>query len=284
MKLKPGKYVQRDGKIATVGAVDETKGDWAAIGWDSEGESYAWSISGEFIDGVEHPFDLIEEYKEPLITRSLEYRNWVSGTGTQNIAGDFTFLPTSDPRLSVTVEEFEALRKALEDAYATIAQLRGRVLGLKGSTVISNEALAALYIKMSGTAIHASDCSTSCAPAMTPGPCDCQPIASGTSEPVAWVHKAGGSVFYSDICAVLGGDWVSTPLYTKPQPASSVQDKSIAHERGRQMRLMELEALRSALKVIYTWADFNGGSELVPRHVKRLAGKALKINIPENIK
>lgn len=38
---------------------------------------------------------------------------------------------------------------------------------------MSNEELAAYYIEQSGTTQHASDCSTSIAPAERPGPCDC---------------------------------------------------------------------------------------------------------------
>jgi len=40
-------------------------------------------------------------------------------------------------------------------------------------TVIDNEVLADLYIKASGKKRHTNDCSTSIAPAETPGPCDC---------------------------------------------------------------------------------------------------------------
>jgi hypothetical protein len=37
-----------------------------------------------------------------------------------------------------------------------------------------HEKLAAAYIALSGTDIHASDCATSNAPAYEPGPCDCR--------------------------------------------------------------------------------------------------------------
>ena len=37
-----------------------------------------------------------------------------------------------------------------------------------------HEKLAAAYIALSGTDIHASDCTTSNAPAYEPGPCDCK--------------------------------------------------------------------------------------------------------------
>lgn len=35
------------------------------------------------------------------------------------------------------------------------------------------EELAEAYIKLSGKSVHASDCATSNAPAMEPGPCNC---------------------------------------------------------------------------------------------------------------
>ena len=38
---------------------------------------------------------------------------------------------------------------------------------------MSNEQLAWHYIQQSGKTVHASDCATSVAPAMRPGPCDC---------------------------------------------------------------------------------------------------------------
>ncbi len=37
-----------------------------------------------------------------------------------------------------------------------------------------HEKLAAAYIALSGTDVHASDCATSNAPAYEPGPCDCK--------------------------------------------------------------------------------------------------------------
>lgn len=42
-----------------------------------------------------------------------------------------------------------------------------------GTTLFSNEELAALYKEISGKPYHASDCATSNAPAETPGRCDC---------------------------------------------------------------------------------------------------------------
>jgi hypothetical protein len=43
----------------------------------------------------------------------------------------------------------------------------------EGCSIIRNEVLADLYIKLSGKSTHSSDCATSVAPAETPGPCDC---------------------------------------------------------------------------------------------------------------
>jgi hypothetical protein len=40
-------------------------------------------------------------------------------------------------------------------------------------SLINNEVLADLYIRLSGKTRHTSDCATSIAPAETPGPCDC---------------------------------------------------------------------------------------------------------------
>ena len=42
------------------------------------------------------------------------------------------------------------------------------------SVNIDNEILQAEYIKLSGKEQHCSDCPTSDAPAMVPGPCDCK--------------------------------------------------------------------------------------------------------------
>lgn len=67
MKIKPGKYVQRDGGIATVAAVDESRLKSAqAIGWMADGDSAGWSINGRFLENEEEcALDLIREYREP---------------------------------------------------------------------------------------------------------------------------------------------------------------------------------------------------------------------------
>jgi len=66
MKLKPGKYMQRDGGIATVAAVDESNGHSPCVGWNSDGIVSAWGIYGEFSAiGGTHKLDLIREYREP---------------------------------------------------------------------------------------------------------------------------------------------------------------------------------------------------------------------------
>lgn len=43
--------------------------------------------------------------------------------------------------------------------------------------------------------------------------------------------------------------------------------------------LKQMEEMRSALRVIHTWARFNDGSELVPEHVIKLTTKALRLNV-----
>lgn len=66
MKIKPGKYVQRDGGIATVAAVDESKqSHHQAIGWRSDGIGEGWRIDGRYLDGTESMCDLMREYREP---------------------------------------------------------------------------------------------------------------------------------------------------------------------------------------------------------------------------
>ena len=49
-----------------------------------------------------------------------------------------------------------------------------RIEALEAENERLREELAAAYIKLSGTDQHASDCATSNAPAMKPGPCDCK--------------------------------------------------------------------------------------------------------------
>lgn len=66
MIIKPGKYVQRNGGIATVAAVDETRDETkAVVGWQANGEVSCWDIDGLFLVGRETFIDLIREYREP---------------------------------------------------------------------------------------------------------------------------------------------------------------------------------------------------------------------------
>jgi len=66
VKIKPGKYVQRDGGIATVVAVDETRSQGReVIGW-AEGDCAAlWQLDGKAFSFKESSHDLIREYREP---------------------------------------------------------------------------------------------------------------------------------------------------------------------------------------------------------------------------
>lgn len=44
--------------------------------------------------------------------------------------------------------------------------------------------------------------------------------------------------------------------------------------------LKQMEEMRSALRVVHTWARFDDdGSELVPEHVIKLTTKALRLNV-----
>lgn len=43
--------------------------------------------------------------------------------------------------------------------------------------------------------------------------------------------------------------------------------------------LLHAVEMRSALRVIHTWARFDDGSELVPEHVLNLTTKALRLNV-----
>ena len=71
MILKPGKYVQRDGGIATVAAVDETRRECRqAVGWDSYDETTSWGMDGRWLPNTEeNGRDLISEYIEPPVAR-----------------------------------------------------------------------------------------------------------------------------------------------------------------------------------------------------------------------
>ena len=53
------------------------------------------------------------------------------------------------------------------------AEAADRIEALEAENERLREELAEAYIKLSGKSIHASDCATSNAPAMDPGPCDC---------------------------------------------------------------------------------------------------------------
>ena len=76
MKLAPGKYVQRDGWIATVALVDETKSMCQqAIGWDADGYTCSWSVYGLRWEDREVNSDLIAPYVEP---KKVKIELWVN--------------------------------------------------------------------------------------------------------------------------------------------------------------------------------------------------------------
>ena len=58
-----------------------------------------------------------------------------------------------------------------------LTEAANRIEALEAENERLREELAAAYIKLSGTDQHASDCATSNAPAMEPGPCNCKETA-----------------------------------------------------------------------------------------------------------
>lgn len=103
VKLKPGKYVQRDGGIATVAAVDEGRpSDLVAIGWSSGGSVCSWYLDGRSAYGhgrSESYLDLIREYREP--------REWW-------IAGDWKAFKTREEAKRSLALEIIHVREVIE--------------------------------------------------------------------------------------------------------------------------------------------------------------------------
>lgn len=80
----------------------------------------------------------------------------------QSVADHYT--DTLSPR---QIKELYAIGEVATEA-------KSRIEALSTENEKLREELAAAYIKLSGKTIHTSDCATSNAPAMNPGPCDCQ--------------------------------------------------------------------------------------------------------------
>lgn len=94
---------------------------------------------------------------------------------------------------------------------------------------LDREELAQFYIWKSGKQAHSSDCATSCAPAMRPGPCDCnlpQPVAAA---PVG-VRGAGvgDSAAPSSYRSTPDAEWIAWPGGVQP-----VSDHAIVGVRLR---------------------------------------------------
>lgn len=69
--------------------------------------------------------------------------------------------------------DFDAVEAQRVEAATQLQALAYRIEALEAENERLREELAEAYIKLSGKSIHASDCATSNAPAMDPGPCDC---------------------------------------------------------------------------------------------------------------
>lgn len=59
-------------------------------------------------------------------------------------------------------------------------------------------------------------------------------------------------------------------------------EQYLLFRRDRDELAEKLSVARGALKVIYTWATFERGQELVPRHTAELVDKALVRSVPNN--
>jgi hypothetical protein len=85
------------------------------------------------------------------------------------------------------ISYIEERRRAIEDHFAredfeSIAKELGRNRRVDFAIGNTRETLASRYIDQSGFRDHASDCATSNAPALSPGPCDCRDLGVGTSK------------------------------------------------------------------------------------------------------
>ena len=71
-----------------------------------------------------------------------------------------------------------------DSLWAKWREMKRSLVGHMGCSgcMSANEKLADAYIRLSGKKIHASDCATSCAPAETPGECDCN-VQGETARP-----------------------------------------------------------------------------------------------------
>ena len=84
---------------------------------------------------------------------------------------------------SLVKRESKPLRDEIERLRAELYRSQYTYIGKNGKQYTARELederdalrekLADAYVRASGSAVHASDCATSCAPAEDPGPCDC---------------------------------------------------------------------------------------------------------------
>jgi len=83
-KITPGKWVQRNGKIATVAGVNPNSASaYVAVGWDAEHFSETWTIEGRVFKGEKHPEDLIAPYIPPPEPLRLEVgKEYETGGGS----------------------------------------------------------------------------------------------------------------------------------------------------------------------------------------------------------
>lgn len=89
---------------------------------------------------------------------------------------------------------------------------------LQGRLADLHEPLANVYIGLAGKSHHASDCATSCAPAMLPAPCDCDaPLRESKVERLAlnlraYAYAMGAPRTETDEEVALGSARLILPL------------------------------------------------------------------------
>ena len=139
----------------------------------------------------------------------------------------------------------DAIRAAIEQSQPQEVQATNR------------ETLADIYIRASGKKIHASDCATSVAPAMEPGPCDCD--VPQEVQPVAWLitwPKGTTMVKDADVSVhqYIAIGCTADPLYTHPYDPAAIQaagfagvEDLLAAWQGAQKDAARIAALSTAI-------------------------------------
>lgn len=119
-----------------------------------------WAAEFDPIDAGDHATAVCLPGKAGLLGTFLAYcqHNWSDA--------DYSERRISWKEATSNAALIVALHNSAPAMLAEIRELRAENARLR-------EDLADSYVKLSGVSDHASDCATSSAPAITPGPCDC---------------------------------------------------------------------------------------------------------------